>query len=644
MTVGQDATKLADDFVAAQPCPPPAAGRDDALTSKRGAALTPNTTGGELENVMTPGGSRLFFMSPDPRDEPASCASATGAATDCPAQLYVRQRGEDGGPVVRWISRSEVAGQAPGLLGPAYFEGASVDGDKVFFRTTSPLTADDPNGGAPVPGGVTAGTASESSWDLYMYDFPDTPGADPGSGDLTRISAGPTGAADANLGATGRGSSALRFVSDDGRRLYFTSAAAIPGVGAADNGTVTSASETPGTANLYLYDAAAPSAERWRFVAQLPKGGQFTIAECATTADGVGQTRTTQSVAGGDVIYALKDDKNCVRGTADGAFITLWTDGRLTADDPDETSGDVYGFDAALGELTRLSAPQGGAGGSYLCDQGTQNDRHVRCHGDTGFQFNPVQNPRVPDLLGVVTEPETDGDRVAFFQSRSRLVAADVNEAMDVYEWRNGDLSLVSTGTGSEGAFYSGNSASGRDVFVVTRNRLTWEDIDGVRDVYDARVGGGFDEPQPPVLCGVLAGDCQSASGPISEPAPSSGRAPASGNADPGVRGKLTIAGLSAKARRRAARSGVLPVRVRTSRAGVVRVLARAKIGKRTRRVAGRKVRVRKAGAVTVKLRLNRAAKRRLRSGRVLRVTLRVASQGARTRTATVGLKRGKRS
>jgi hypothetical protein len=337
----------------------------------------------------------------------------------------------------------------------------------------------------------------------------------------------------------------------------------------------------------------------------------------------------------------LDVSRNCVRGTSDGSFITLWTDGRLVADDPDVTSGDVYGFDAAANELTRLSGPQGGAGGSYLCDNGDNGDRNVHCFGDGGFRFTPSGGSRVPGLLGVATEPDIAGDRIAFFQSRSRLVPEDVNDAMDVYQWRNGDLSLISSGTSSEGAFYSGNSADGQDVFLITRDRLSWQDIDAVRDAYDARVGGGFEQPTPPAVCAVLAGGCQGVAGSLEGPSVASDQA-AGGNPSPGARKTLRVGMPSKKARRRAARTGTLAVAVRVSEAGKVRAVAKGRIGKRTRRVASKSVRVRKAGRARIKLRLNRAARQRLSRGKALKLSIKVTSRGTRSRSITVRLPGGK--
>jgi hypothetical protein len=645
------------------------------LTSPSGATLQrggsastiPWTT---LRGLVSDNGSRLFFMSPDPQapgvptGSGSSFCSAPGPAQRCPAQLFVRQRDAEGEATVRWISRSRsvdlgggryggqpIAGQDATLLGQALFEGASADGDKVFFRSNSALTPDDPNGGVQQVGGVKTGSASALSWDLFMYDFPDDPQADPGDGTLTRLSAGPTGSSDpGNPQGSNFDQGALRFVSDDGTRLYFTTAAPLAGVGPAQDGTVTAPGGTSGgiaTSNLYLYDASASGAERWRFVARLPRGAGGN--DCATVGVADVGVLTPASSASTQVVGFNQFPPNCVRGTRDGGFVTFFSRGRLTIDDPDETSGDMYAYDASRDELVRLSAPQGGVGGSHACGTGGIAAT-TPCNADPGFGSYPDTGNRAANPpLGVATEPSVAGDRVAFFQSRSRLVPEDTDSAYDVYQWRNGELSLLTPGDSlsDHGQMYKGNDVTGRNVYFATMDKMSWQDFDSVLDVYTARTGGGIQEPAPPDLCVVLAGGCHGGGVPplpVQPKTTSSAGSPQGDNASPGVRKTLRVGTLSRTARRRAARRGVLPVPVRTSRPGLVRVLARAKIGKRTRRVAGRKVRVREAGAVTVKLRLNRAAKRRLQRGRALRVTLRVASSGARTRTATVRLKRGRRS
>jgi hypothetical protein len=506
---------------ATEECPAAASARSAVLISSRGASIRLSPAPNQplsTQNAISADGSRIFFMSPDPAVAPPAC-EGEGATTSCPAQLYIRQLDGAGQPTVRWISRSEVPGQEATLTGPALFEGASTTGSRVFFRTDSPLTADDPDGTGSAP--VTAGAANPESWDLYEDEVPSNAegkpdGEDPGNGHLTRISAGPTGTGDCNVSApTDGGLSAgeaagLRFASADGSRLYFVCAGVLPGVptnGAPTDGTITTAGGTPATAstrNLYYYDADKPLAERWEFVARLPTGEGY--AECATSAAEAGQPFGGFNHFGQQFSVSRT---NCFKGSADGSFVTFMTPGRLVAGDPDSSSVDIYAFDAESDRLIRIDAPQGGPGGTYACggDGAFVTAPTAQCFADDGYS-RAINMPNTP-LLGVATEPESPGEHVVFFESKSRLVAGDVNDQYDVYEWRDGRLSLVSTGTGDQGAYYVGNGASGRDVFIETTARLTWQDTDGVMDVYDARVGGGIPEPPPGTPCVALAGQCQ---------------------------------------------------------------------------------------------------------------------------------------
>jgi hypothetical protein len=576
------------------------------LVDARGASIGLDDRA--VSRTASSDGSRIFFMAPDAgipsHSEPCS---GTDATTACPPQLFVRERAGTGF-VTRWIGRSEIPGQDASLLAPVSFEGASSDGDKVFLRTASPLTADDPNGGAAVPGGVKVGVADPFSVDLFMYDFPDDPSADPGDGELTRISAGPEGS-DANVSRDARPpfSGGLRFLSEDGSRAYFVTAAPLAGVPTSGSGTVADPGGTRGSvdaSNLYAYDASQPLAQRWRFVARLPRSSA--LGNCAASGADSG-TSITSNLAGSQLTKA-----NCFRGTADGAFVTFWTDGRLTGDDPDSTSGDVYGYVAERDELTRLSATQGGVGGLYQCTP--EGASAALCNGDGGFG----SSGRVGQHLGVATDPEREGDRLAFFQSRSRLVEEDLDDAYDVYQWHNGDLSLISTGASDgDGAFYQGNDRSGRTVFVSTLDRLSWQDRDAVMDVYAARIGGGIPEPPAPPVCAVLTGACQGG-GVAQLPWQVDSADAGQGNARPSPRTTLTVAGLSRRAARRASARGVLSLRVRGSIPGRVSALARARIAGKARTVGKGSVVLRRAGTAVVRIRLSRVARRRLaRQGRL---------------------------
>jgi hypothetical protein len=643
--------RLADGRLDSQGCELPPAGRSARLISQRGATiqlappLNKDEASSSQENVVSGDGSRVFFMTPDPNavGVPASC-SGTDQDTECAPQLYVRQK--VGGKVVtRWISRADDAlfgQQAATLTAMAVFEGATPDGDKVFFRTTSPLTVDDPNGlGQATPGGVKTGSPAPSSWDLYMYDLPDAPGADPGDGTLTRISAGPTGQGDCNSPLGGAGNSAaLRFVSTDGQRAYFTCAAPLAGVSNNANGTITAqggARTTSTEVNLYSYDATGPS---WKFVARLPRATGPDMATCASTgADFRSAIGEFNSVSGRTT---LSVDANCVRGTFDGSFITFFTNGRLTADDPDAVTGDVYAYDAETDELTRITATQGGPGGAYACATDFALHPIGFCNGDGGI--NQEGEPNAP--LGLVTDPAVKGDRVAFFQSRSRLVAKDTDDAYDVYQWRNGVLSLMSPGdSGTDGVFYKGNGRTGRNVYMATMDQLSWQDHDAVMDIYSARTGGGIPQPAVPVICEVLAAGCHGGgAAEVAAPQVVSSLSAGGGNAKARARAKLSVARPTAGARRRAARTGRLALRVRTSASGKVTVVARGRLARRTRVLGRGAKRVARPGTVTVSLRLNAVARRALHRGRRVTLAIEVRQAGVRRRSITVALKRGDRS
>jgi hypothetical protein len=657
--------EVAGGMLGAGECPAGIDGRER-LVSDRGASFSHGEAG--RGGVVSENGSRVFFLAPDPLATGApngtsAFCSGSGASTVCPPQLFVRQRNDDGSVVTRWVSKAQdglLGEQQASLTGSVRFEGASKDGNRVYFRTNSPLTVDDPNGaGAPTPGGVKTGTPNTNSWDLYVFELAD--GADPtGSGAvLTRVSAGPDSHGDCNSPrpsiASGRDSDevgGLRFVSDDGTRAYFTCQAPLPGVPPpADGARVTAPGGTPTAAdavNLYLFDANRPQPQRWRFVGRLPRATGNALATCASTGTAFHSPFNAQN-GYHPSISENTVGSNCVRGSSDGLFVTLFTPGQLTLDDPPGGPvADIYGYDAESDELVRITAPQGGEEASYTCltdDPTTSIDESLRyaCRGDGGIDAHigagGMKAPGSPGFLGVTVDPLTAGERVAFFESRSRLVAEDLDDGYDVYEWRDGRLSLITSGAGdSKHAFYKGNDRTGRNVYVATQDRLSWQDSDAVVDVYSARVGGGIPEPVSSPVCTVLAGGCQG-DGASGVPSRSATSAPVNeGNADAGDRKTLAVGALSRKARLAAARSGILRVSVRSSAAGRVVAVAQARIGGLARQIARGAKRMGKAGSTTLRLRLSGAARRELHRGKVLRVSVSVRSAGARSRSVTVRL------
>jgi hypothetical protein len=620
-----------------QPCPAPDPGRDAALVSSRGATI--QAAGGEgtvkvnpTAKIISRDGSRVFFMSPDPQTAgvPTAGCTGAGAASVCPSQLFVRQRNGDGSVVTRWLSKpvdSLLGVQAASLAGQAIFEGASDDGSRVFFRSNAPLTADDPNAGCGAP--CLAGSPSANSWDLYMYEL--APGDDPTGpgGELTRISRGPTGSGDCNspVGATGT-VGALRFVSADGETVYFTCAAPLPDAEVPSDSTRTTTPSgtvtTTTDSNLYRYTDTEGSAT-WRFIARLARGTGSVPAACATTGIDV-TSAIGNSLGGGNANNVGFTDGKCVHGTDDGEFVTFWTPSALTTDDPEAGSMDIYTYDAASDELVRITGSQGGVGTGYTCGL-TGAATQTLCHGDPGYESSgPLA------LLGVATDPAVAGDRVAFFQSKARLIAGDTDDAYDVYQWRNGVLSLLSTGKStSDGAFYKGNDRTGQNVYLVTRDQMTWQDHDALVDAYTARTNGGIPQPPAPPACNTLAHQCQGGEAQLVIPAPSATHLAGGGDVSSGGRSRLAVVGVRG---RRA-----LAVRVRASGVGRLSVAVSGRVGGRSRRVGSETVRVGRPGVVSVRVRLSRGALSQLRARGVLRLSVRASMAGARDGSRAVVLR-----
>jgi hypothetical protein len=126
-------------------------------------------------------------------------------------------------------------------------------------------------------------------------------------------------------------------------------------------------------------------------------------------------------------------------------------------------------------------------GGLYLYR--VEADSFTRIASDGSLPGGPLLHfaPDCPLIRGVTD----DGSRI-FFDSREPLVPQDVNGVRDVYEWRRGVVSLLSSGRGTREANLMGITHTGESVFFTDTAQLSTEDHDETQDVYMAREGGGF--------------------------------------------------------------------------------------------------------------------------------------------------------
>jgi hypothetical protein len=94
----------------------------------------------------------------------------------------------------------------------------------------------------------------------------------------------------------------------------------------------------------------------------------------------------------------------------------------------------------------------------------------------------------------------SDDGSYVFFDSADALVPQDGNGTLDVYEWHEGHVALISSGKDSTPSFFLGTSASGDDVFFGTHATLVPRDTDSAGDLYDARVCTASDPCVKPPL------------------------------------------------------------------------------------------------------------------------------------------------
>jgi hypothetical protein len=124
----------------------------------------------------------------------------------------------------------------------------------------------------------------------------------------------------------------------------------------------------------------------------------------------------------------------------------------------------------------------------------------------------------------------TQGEGRLFFESQDAISPQDTNgSTQDVYEWEpnevgtcetpGGCVSLISSGQGANDSMFLDSTPSGNDAFFITRQQLLARDKDQRLDLYDARVGGGFEEPKTTPCSG------EACKGPIPGPAPEQGPA-----------------------------------------------------------------------------------------------------------------------
>lgn len=374
---------------------------------------------------------------------------------------------------------------------------------------------------------------------------------------------------------------AVLGMSDDGDYVYF-----------AASGKLASGA-TAGSTNLYLWHDGAV-----RFIGNLD--------------------------ATADIGFFPQQSAMPVRITPDGRYLAYQSVVPQTAyDNTDAVTGtpdsEVYLYDAGDNEVTCVSCnPSGPPRGPSSLDK-------------TLFLFKQWSELLTPDGSHLM------------FTSRDALVPEDTNGRQDVYEYADGAVRLISSGTGSTDAYAGALSPDGIDAYFLTREPLVRADTDMHVDLYDAREGSSF--PEAPLA----APPCQPAAcrpaptpGPLGSDIGSMTFAGTGNVVDPRqrVQRSLEVASIGAAQRRTLVRTGKLTLRVRVIGGGLVKARVRARLGRSMAVVATRDMRVESTGARTISLplRLSATARRTLGARGRLPIIVSVALAGAQTKQAKLTL------
>jgi hypothetical protein len=368
----------------------------------------------------------------------------------------------------------------------AEFQGASSDGSKVYFTTSASL----------VPGDT------DTSNNLYMASIGCPPGNPTCAASerevtgMTQVSKDPTPGQAANVMGVTR-------IAPDGTRAYFVASGDL--LTAAQTAALEDESRPAphvGAANLYAYNSTT--------------GGLSFIGDLCSAANrsGTVEDASCPSASGNDAGLWTNQRAEAQTAGLDGRFLVFATYAQLTASDSNEAA-DVYRYDAASGQLLRIS---GGENGFDATGNRTVLNGEGKAIGASIAEGHLGGPLRIQNEMNNRAISE-DGSRIVF-SSAAPLSPAATNGQLNAYEWHEGpgegSVSLISSGGSPDPVPQVIISPSGNDIFFTTTDDLVPGDTDGAYDIYDARLGAGF--PTPPAEPQPCSGDaCQ---GPLTNPAP----------------------------------------------------------------------------------------------------------------------------
>jgi hypothetical protein len=158
---------------------------------------------------------------------------------------------------------------------------------------------------------------------------------------------------------------------------------------------------------------------------------------------------------------------------------------------------------AACPQQSNINNPPERCRQIFLYDGVAKTLTCASCNGPGAGQSDLPAEASTPAISGHQVRSVLD-DGSLFINTPNELVPRDTNGVGDVYRWRDGTATLISTGTSPEVSTLAEASPTGRDIFFRTSQSLVGQDVDARADLYDARYLGGIAAQNPagaPALC-----------------------------------------------------------------------------------------------------------------------------------------------
>ncbi len=427
----------------------------------RVGGIGPSGTGWRNQGAVSADGSRIYFSTRPTQLPNLPCNVGTG-------KFRILERTETAGAAdIQELFASECNRAAPDPAcstfdGDDFYQGASVDGSKVYFTSNRQLTNSDLDSSPASCSGLFGFPAC----DLYVYDRD--------ADKLTQVSAGKAFAQHPVVGSGANVFNGTVAISGDGSHAYFVASGSLTDT---PNPAGATAAGSPFGPKLYAWDN---DEEELEFIGPLSSadtslwGGSGSFLNAAYPVPATGRDAFGNEVGGA------------------GDILLFHTKAALTANDTDGGRLDTYRFDAS------------GSASTLLCVS-------CRAGAPDGEPFDvDIRLASVPGVPGTAFAEQgrwvsEDGSSV-LVRTKEALVPGDLNESRDDYLWRGGRFTILPGTTPPASGSALGEtppvlSHDGEQVAFTAYSRLLASDIDTAPDVYVARVGGGFKSPPPTETC-----------------------------------------------------------------------------------------------------------------------------------------------